>query len=53
LILVLGALPLRSRLRGHTRHAERNGYGAGPANRPLTDHVTPSPAVDTGTTQNR
>ena len=53
LLLILGGIPLRSRLSGYARHAERNGHGAAPPALPLTDHVTPGHAVDTGTRRDR
>jgi MFS family permease len=46
LVLVLGALPLRSRLQRHGPRSSHHGYG--PANLPLPDHVARHPAVEAG-----
>ncbi|MGH2969679.1 MAG: MFS transporter [Solirubrobacteraceae bacterium] len=43
LVLVVGALPLRTRLRGHESHPGPNGLGA--AGLPLGEPVTPAPAA--------
>ena len=48
LVLVVVALPLRSRIGGGIAGASRNGREAGLADHPLPDPLTSAPAVETG-----
>jgi len=48
LVLVVAALPLRSRIGGASAEARRNGYQAGPADQPLPDPLTSAPAMEMG-----